>query len=136
MEIHHIGYLTKNLAKSKEQFEMLGYMVEQDVQYDPIRKINICFMLNGTYRVELIEPADKESPMYPLLKNYKNTPYHFCYKATDMKGDIDALEKRGYRMISLKEPAPCIGGREVVFLLHPNMGIVELVDMHEGNSRT
>ncbi|MGP1457982.1 MAG: VOC family protein [Treponema sp.] len=95
MTIHHVGFLTKNIKKSEKEFLNLGFNIEQTVQYDSIRKINIEFIVNGDYRIELIEPVDKDSPMYPLLKRYKNTPYHFCYISKNLYSDIEYLTKLG-----------------------------------------
>ena len=127
MKIHHVGYLTKKLEKTEALFLSLGFTVEQETRYDEIRQINIEFLRNGDYVVELVQPASQESPMYPLLKNYKNTPYHFCYISGQIDEDIRLLEEQGYRVIQEKREAPCIDGRPVVFLLHPSMGILELV---------
>ena len=43
-QIHHIGYLVKNIDKSKSVFLALGYQVEQDMIYDEYRGVDICFM--------------------------------------------------------------------------------------------
>ena len=128
MQIHHVGYLTKKLVKAEKAFLDLGYKVERPVKYDDIRKINIEFLVNGDYRVELIEPADKESPMYPLLKNYKNTPYHFCYITDDIEAEINALGTKGYMVIHEPDKAPCIDDKKVAFLINSSMGIIELVE--------
>jgi len=128
MKIHHVGYLTKRLEKSQDQFLKLGYEVERPVKYDDIRKINISFLKKDGYRVELIEPVDKESPMYPLLKNYKNTPYHFCYSVENLEEAIAGLEEGGYRVMQPPEKAPCIDDHRVCFLIHMHMGILELVE--------
>ena len=129
MKIHHVGYLTKRIDAAEKQFMLLGFSIEKSKQYDSIRKVNIEFLNNGNYRVELVEPADKESPMYPLLKHYKNTPYHFCYIVSNIDESIHDFEARGYHVIQPVEKAPCIDDYKVAFLLHPNMGIIEFVEM-------
>jgi methylmalonyl-CoA/ethylmalonyl-CoA epimerase len=128
MHIHHIGFLTKNLEKTRKEFLKLGYVVEQPSKYDEIRCINIEFINKDGYRVELIEPASKESPMYPLLKNYKNTPYHFCYEVDDLETSMEEMKEQRYCVIQEPESAPCIHNSRVVFMVHPSMGIVELVE--------
>ena len=130
MRIHHVGYLTKNMESSKTEFQKLGFVLEQDVKYDPHRKIDIAFLQNGEYRIELIEPKGIESPLYPLLKRYKNTPYHFCYTTTEMDSEIARLEQNDYRVIQEPLEAPCLGDAAVVFLMHPDVGIIELVEMN------
>lgn len=89
-------------------------------------------MINGEYRIELIQPKDSSSPFYELLKKYKNTPYHFCYLTKNINQKIEELRKNGYLL--LKEPleAPAIKNYLVAFMLHPNMGIIELLETEDG----
>lgn len=129
MKIHHVGYLAKNIGKSRKKFLELGYEVERPEKYDEIRKINIEFLVNGDYRVELIQPMSEDSPMYPLLKRYKNSPYHFCYEVEDLAKAVENLSQNGYTVIQEPEVAPCIDDRRVVFLNNISMGIIELVEI-------
>ena len=129
MKIHHVGYLAKNIEKTRKKFLELGYTVERSVDYDDIRDINIEFLVNGDYRVELIQPMSENSPMYPLLKHYKNSPYHFCYEVEDMEAVIKELEDKHYTVIQAPNTAPCIDGRRVTFLNNISMGIIELVEI-------
>ncbi len=128
MKIHHVGYLAKNLEKSAAKFLELGYEVERPCKFDPIRNINIEFLKNGDYRVELIQPMGEDSPMYPLLKRYKNTPYHFCYETDDLDEALKELSTNGYTVIQEPEIAPCIDDKRVVFMNNISMGIIELVE--------
>ncbi len=132
MEIHHIGYLTKNLRGGVEEFCKLGFKPETEMVLDEERKIQIIFMVNGKYRIELIQPKDSSSPFYELLKKYKNTPYHFCYLTKNINQKIEELRKNGYLL--LKEPleAPAIKNYLAAFMLHPNIGIIELLETEDG----
>ena len=127
MKIHHIGYLVKRLARSEVAFSRMGYTIEREVKYDHVRDVNISFMRNGDYRVELIEPASKTSPLYPLLKNYKNAPYHICYIVDDLEEAKKALESDGLMVIQDTQTAPALDGRDVVFMVSADVGIIELV---------
>ena len=129
MRIHHVGYLAKSIDKTEKKFFELGYEVEHATKYDEIRDIKIEFLRNGDYRVELIEPMGENSPMYPLLKRYKNTPYHFCYEVDDMDKAIEELEGKHYTVIHEPAVAPCIDGKKVTFLNNISMGIIELVEL-------
>ena len=127
MIVHHIGYLVKDIDKSKDEFVKLGFIEETAPQYDSLRDIIVMFMVNGDYRIELIEPASENSEMMPLLKRFKNLPYHICYKTTDIKKSIDELLASGFVLIKEPKEAPCIDGCKVAFLQNPRIGIVELV---------
>ena len=129
MKIHHIGYLTKNLSKTQQQMQELGFAVEQESSYDAGRAVNIAFLVSGNYRIELIEPASKESPLYPLLKRYKNTPYHICYEVSNLSDAVAEFEQKGYSVIQQPQEAPCIGQHKVAFLMHINVGMIELLEM-------
>ena len=128
MQVHHIGYLVKRLNRSEEAFLKLGYEVEREVCYDHVRDVNISFLTNGEYRVELIEPASKTSPLYPLLKNYKNSPYHICYTVEDLEASKKKLENDGFMVIQDTQVAPALDGRNVVFMVSADIGIIELVE--------
>ena len=128
MQVHHIGYRVKRLKRSEEACARLGYTVEREVCYDHVRDVNISFMKNGEYRVELIEPASKTSPLYPLLKNYKNSPYHICYITDDLELSKKELENDGFMVIQDTQTAPALDGRNVVFMVSADIGIIELVE--------
>lgn len=129
MKVHHIAYLVKKLDKAEKRFLDLGYSVERPVKYDHIRKINIEFLVNGDYRVELVEPVDENSPMYSLLKKYKNTPYHMCYEVADLERSIKELSEKGFTVFQSPEIAPCIDDKRVAFLINASVGMIELVEI-------
>ncbi len=56
MRIHHVGYLTKKLPAARKRFIQLGFQVEKEISYDAYREIMVEFLINGVYRIELIEP--------------------------------------------------------------------------------
>lgn len=128
LKMHHIGFLTKKLKKTEESFCAIGYVIEQESAYDSIRKVNISFLIKDNYRVELIEPVDDKSPLYPLLKRYKNSPYHFCYEVTNLQDAIVNLSNYGWRMFQEPEFAPCLNNRKVCFLMNSNAGMIELLE--------
>ena len=127
LKIHHIGYLVKKIEKAKQTFGALGYLVEQDTVRDDIRKVDICFLIKDGYRVELVSPCSADSVVSGLLKKYKNTPYHICYEAEDPEGAYRELTENGFAAIDTPTPAPALGGRDVVFLTSPVIGMIELM---------
>lgn len=128
MEVHHIGYLVKNLEQSREAFGHLGFAVSRAKEYDPLRDVDIEFISNGGYTVELICPASAESPLAPLLKKFKNAPYHLCFLSGNLEEEVAALEKSGFMVFKEIEPAVCLEGRRVAFMVSPDIGIVEIAD--------
>ena len=127
LKIHHIGYLVKKTEAAIQTFEALGYQLIQAVMYDDIRKVNICFLQKDNYCIELVSPAAEDSLVSGLLKKYKNCPYHICYETENFDKDYQTLTEHGFITIDTPTPAPALQNREVVFLTHASMGMIELL---------
>lgn len=128
MKIHHIGYLVKKMDRSISAFRNLGFEVEADTVEDTFRGINICFMVKDGYRVELVCPNSKESVVYDLQKKYGNSPYHICYICDDMQTEIKELRSKGYVAFNEPHEAVALGYQLVCFLIHPYLGMIELLE--------
>lgn len=128
MTIHHIGYLVKKLERARLAFEALGYGVEQETIRDEFRKVDIVFLSKDGYRVELVSPYDSTSVVAGLLVRTGNAPYHVCYEVDDLDAAIERLRDARYVVSSEPAPAPACGGARVAFLVHPYLGMVELLE--------
>ena len=131
MKVHHVGFLVKNLEKSERQSMDLGYKIEFVKRFDPIRNVNIEFLLNDNYRIELIEPVNKTSELFSSIKKYKNQPYHICYITDDINKTIDELLDKHFIVIKTPETAPCIENKKVAFLSGVGIELIELLEERE-----
>ncbi|MCR4688983.1 MAG: VOC family protein [Saccharofermentans sp.] len=127
MQVHHIGYLVKRISEAEETLSLLGFTCERKAEYDPIRDATLSFWVNGNERIELVEPCENSS-LKPLLKRYKNSPYHICFLADDLEKAKAEYESKGFVLFKDIELAPCLDGRRVVFLMSPGAGIIEIAD--------
>ncbi|MCQ2525780.1 MAG: VOC family protein [Lachnospiraceae bacterium] len=128
MRVHHIGYLVKKIDKALPQFEGLGFVSEGEIVYDEIRDIDILFMINGDYRIELVSPKSEKSVTWDLLKKMGASPYHLCYYSSNIEADISKLRESGYIPAGEPLPAPAFNNRRVVFLYSRHAGMIELVE--------
>ena len=127
LNIHHIGYLVKKMDAAILAFANLGYQVKQDTVYDNIRKVDICFLEKDGYCIELVAPVSADSVVAGLLKKYKNCPYHICYETADFESDFEELRSQGFMPIDTLTPAPALSGKEVIFMTHAALGMIELI---------
>lgn len=128
MNVHHIGYLVKNIAESISEFKKLGFNQNKNTVNDALRQINICFMEKDGYVIELVSPSGFDSPFYGLLKKHKNSPYHICYVSDEFEADIDALLNDGYMLFQPPLQAPAIGNKRVCFMMNAEIGMIELLE--------
>lgn len=128
MEVHHIGYLVKHMAEAKEGFLKLSYEIVQEEVFDAVRGVTICFLEKDGYRVELISPKDKTSVVYSLLKHHRNSPYHICYLSPCFEEELKSLCEAGYTLMGEPLEAPALGNRRVAFLMHYEIGMIEVLE--------
>ena len=128
LEVHHIGYLVKDIARSAAAFSRLGYTSGRIV-FDPVQKADIQFMSLGDIAVELVAPRE-ESDIYSLLKRYRDAPYHICYTVESINSAIEEMISDGYVLLGEPVKAIAIGKQaKVAFLVKRNMGMIELVEL-------
>lgn len=127
---HHIGYLVKNMNESIKQFKILGYQLTNETITDQMRQIYITFLCKDGYRVELIQPISETSVVAGLMKKHKNSPYHICYTSDCFIEDTGYLTSHGYLAIDEPLAAPACDGHNVQFFIHPELGMIEIMDIH------
>ncbi len=129
MKIDHIGYAVKRIDKAVESFELLGFMFG-DIVDDLERNVRIRFGELDGYRIELIQPLDKEkaSPVDSYLSKIGPTAYHICYSSDRLEDEMEKLQNQGFRMVCKPKKAKALGDRRVVFLTSIGMGLIEIVE--------
>lgn len=143
MKMHHIGYYVRNIERSKNKYEELGFKISsrvgnQEIQYDYNRNIKILFLENGSddCMIELIELLDekKPSPVDFIKKgsagNYSESiPYHICYEVDDIDEVTECLRKKHFMVINPKEATTeVLFHKNVVFLYNKAVGMIELIE--------
>lgn len=136
MKIEHVGYLCKDINKSIKAFLSLGYEQETAVFEDNVkdgdnkaRNVNICFLRNGNYRVELVSPIDETSDVYATIKRQGEGPYHICYQVDDLESSVIELKQSGWMVLRRPAKAIAFNNNRVVFLFKAGVGTIELVEM-------
>lgn len=129
MRIHHVGVAVASIDDVLDDYVALGYEVGTRV-VDDGRRVEIAFVRNGDYVIELVAPAGPESPVDGLLKKVGPAPYHLCYVVDDIAATVRELRAAGYVRITAPSPAPAIGYAAVAFLHHRRVGLIELVELN------
>lgn len=129
LKVHHIGYAVNNLQQSLEMFQKLGYVIKSGPEKDFKRNVEIAFLQNNNYLVELISPLNEISPIKNYLNKIGNTPYHICYETHDIDETILELKKQKYRVIEKPSKAIAINNQRVAFLYQPKYGLLELLEV-------
>ncbi|MDR3218569.1 MAG: VOC family protein [Dysgonamonadaceae bacterium] len=125
---HHVGIAVKSITDTALLYTEAGYRM-LPVVYDPIQNVNISFLeKNGSPLLELVEPVDKTSPVYNILKKVGVSAYHFCYEVVSIQDCITALESKDFRLLQEPVPAVAFNNRKICFLYHIDTGLIELLE--------
>ncbi|MFJ7825265.1 VOC family protein [Psychrobacillus sp. NPDC096623] len=124
---HHIGLACKKLETEIRSHEMLGYKKESTIFVDKTQKVKGIFMVINHFRVELLEPLDKESPINNYLKKGIRM-YHQCFTTRDIEKAIHFLQEQGAILVVKPVEAIAFDQRKIAFLYLRTQMLIELIE--------
>ena len=131
MKLHHIGIVVKNIQES------LGDLT-QFLSFDSItlpsligsQKVNVCFLKTNSVYIELIEPAEENSPISTFTAKGGGF-HHICFEVDDIHKEIEKMVKNGARLVV--NPVKGFDDRMIAFLLlhmkNTNCNLIELAEI-------
>ena len=99
MKLHHIGIIVKNIQKSLG--EVTQYLDFESITMPTLvgsQKVNICFLKTNNVFLELIEPAEENTPISNFIKKGGGF-HHLCFEVDDIHLELEKMKKNGARII-------------------------------------
>ena len=99
MKLHHIGIVVENIQKSLG--ELTKYLDFESTTMPSLvgsQKVNICFLKTNNVFLELIEPAEENSPISNFIKKGGGF-HHLCFEIDDIHLELEKMKKNGARII-------------------------------------
>ena len=99
MKLHHIGIVVKNIQKSLG--ELNQYLNFESISVPSLvgsQKVNICFLKTNNVFLELIEPAQEDSPISNFVKTGGGF-HHLCFEVDDIRLELEKMKKNGARVV-------------------------------------
>ena len=130
MKLHHIGIVVPKINESIG--EIANYIKFETISTTiPVQsqKVNICFLKIGEPFLELIEPVEKDSPVYDFAKNGGGI-HHLCFEVNDIHDELASMEKKGATI--LVKPVIGFDNRLIAFvdlnMKNTKCGLIELLE--------
>ena len=130
MKLHHIGIVVPKIKDSIG--EITNYIKFETISTTiPVQsqKVNICFLKIGELFLELIEPVEKDSPVYDFAKNGGGI-HHLCFEVKDIHAEIVRMKKKGATV--LVKPVIGFDNRLIAFvdlnMKNTRCGLIELLE--------
>jgi len=99
LKLHHIGIVVKNIQKSLGELnQYLNFESTTVPSLVGSQKVNICFLKTNNVFLELIEPAQENSPISDFVKK-KGGFHHLCFEVDDIHVELERIKKNGARVI-------------------------------------
>lgn len=116
--LHHIGYAVASidrLAPGIQRFD------------DPIQRVTVAFLEVNGMLVELVQPLGDDSPVRRLLSQRQNI-YHACFTVPELEAALRVAMDHGLGLVRAPVPAVAFEQRRIAWLLHPALGLFELLE--------
>ena len=130
LKLHHIGIVVENINESLG--EIANFLSFESISLPTLmgsQKVNICFLKTNNVYVELIEPAEKNSPITDFAKNGGGF-HHLCFEVDNIQQEIDKMIKNGARLVV--SPVKGFEDRLIAFLIlnmkKTKCNLIELVE--------
>ena len=115
LKLHHIGIVVQNINESLG--EISNFLNFESTSLPTLvgsQKVNICFLKTNSVYIELIEPADPDSPIISFVKEGGGF-HHLCFEVDDIQQEIDKMVKNGAHLVVA--PVKGFEDRLIAFLM-------------------
>ena len=126
LQFHHVGVVSINIARETEQLAVLGYRPEGAEFVDPLQGVRGLFLGGQSPCLELLSPLATQGVLEPWIKSNIKL-YHLAYQTPDLSQAISELRRCGAKLVVDPVPAVAFSGRQIAFVMLPNMLLVELI---------
>ena len=115
LKLHHIGIVVQNINESLGEISnFLSFEATSLPTLVGSQKVNICFLKTNSVYIELIEPADPDSPITSFVKDGGGF-HHLCFEVDDIQQEIDKMVKNGAHLVVA--PVKGFEDRLIAFLM-------------------
>ena len=115
--IDHIGIAVKSIEESRKFYEDVLELKCYKIEEVPDQKVRTAFFKLGEVKIELLEPADPESPVAKYLEKKGPGIHHIAYFVHNVNEAMMVAESRGVELID-EQSRKGADGMDIGFL-HP-----------------
>src|SRR3990170_5898709 len=98
-KIHHIAVAVDNLDEAAKFYQNGLGLDLAGVEVVSAQKTKVGFFRIGGSNIELVQPAEPDSPLHKFLKTKGQGMHHICFEVDDIEAEIKLLLEKGATMI-------------------------------------
>jgi len=128
-KMDHVAIAVNNLEEAAKFYQNVMGLTLSGVEVVPEQKTKVGFLKIGEVHVELVEPAEPDSPLVKFLETRGQGIHHICFEVDDIEAEVKNFLEKGAAMID-KEPRTGAHNTKVAFV-HPRSTGGVLVELKE-----
>jgi methylmalonyl-CoA epimerase len=127
--INHIAIAVSNLEEAAGFYQTVMGLTLSGIEVVTAQKTKVGFLKIGESNIELVQPAEPDSPLVKFLETKGQGIHHICLEVDDIEAEVKAFLEKGATMIDQK-PRPGAHNTRVAFV-HPKSSGGVLIELCE-----
>jgi len=128
-KINHIAVAVNNVEEAANFYQNVLGLTLSRVEVVTAQKTKVGFFKIGESNIELVEPAEPDSPLVKFLEAKGQGIHHICFEVDDIESVIRDFVEKGATMVDQK-PRPGAHNTKVAFI-HPKSSNGVLIELCE-----
>jgi len=132
-KINHITIAVNNIEEAAKFYQNVLGLNLSGIEVVTAQKTRVGFLKIGESNIELVQPAEPDSPLVKFLETKGQGIHHICFEVDDVEAEVKAYLEKGAALIDQK-PRPGAHNTRVAFV-HPkssNGVLIELCELPKG----
>jgi methylmalonyl-CoA/ethylmalonyl-CoA epimerase len=127
--INHIAIAVNNIEEATKFYQEVMGLTLSGVEVVTAQKTKVGFFKIGESNIELVQPAEPDSPLVKFLETKGQGIHHICFEVEDVEAEVKAYLDKGATLIDQK-PRPGAHKTKVAFI-HPKSSSGVLIELCE-----
>jgi len=128
-KINHIAIAVNNIEEAGKFYQEIMGLTLSGVEVVTAQKTRVGFFKIGESNIELVQPAEPDSPLVKFLDTKGQGIHHICFEVDDVEAEVKAYLEKGATLIDQK-PRPGAHNTKVAFI-HPKSSSGVLIELCE-----
>jgi methylmalonyl-CoA/ethylmalonyl-CoA epimerase len=129
IKINHIAIAVNNIEEAANFYQTILGLKLSGLEVVTDQKTRVGFLKIGESNIELIQPAERDSPLVKFLETKGQGIHHICFEVDDVESEVKSLLEKGALLIDQK-PRSGAHNTKVAFI-HPRSSSGVLIELCE-----
>ena len=133
-KINHIAIAVNNIEEAAKFYQNVLGLNLSGIEMVAAQKTRVGFFKIGESNIELVQPAEPDSPLVKFLETKGQGIHHICFEVDDVEAEVKAFLQKGATLVDQK-PRPGAHNTKVAFI-HPKSSggvLIELCELPKGH---